>query len=107
MKKINLQELAPAEAWAPKGVGFIGDAAMRLVRIEGKFDWHVHAEEEFYLAVSGAVHIDTETETMELREWEGCKVPPGTRHRTRSPGGAVVLMIEPVCCRPCEEDTRG
>ncbi|MFH1533153.1 MAG: hypothetical protein ABIK09_20695 [Pseudomonadota bacterium] len=97
MEKINLRELAPAAPWTPLGIGFIGDTVLRLVRIEGKYDWHRHEDkEEFFLVVSGVVVIETEEERLELCEWEGCKVPVGILHRSQSALGASALIIEPV-----------
>ena len=105
MEKVNLRALAPLEPWMPVGVGFVGDTALRLARIEGKYKWHAHdAEEEFFLVVSGVAYIDTEEEIVGLQGWEGGKVPAGTRHRSRSPGGAVVLRIEPASTKTCGED---
>jgi len=96
MEKIDLRDLAPTEPWVPKGVDFIGDTALRIARIEGQYKWHRHEhEEEFFLVVSGVAHVETEDDSVELHEWQACKVPAGTLHRSRSPGGAVVLMIEP------------
>ncbi len=95
MEKVNLLELAPTEPWTPVGVDFVGDAALRVVRIEGKYKWHRHDGEEFFLVVSGAVLVETETQRVELSEGEVCKVPAGTLHRSQSPGGAVALIIEP------------
>jgi mannose-6-phosphate isomerase-like protein (cupin superfamily) len=104
MEKISLRALIPDEAWKPVGVDFVGETALRLARIEGKYKWHEHeVEEEFFLVVSGVLFVDTETDIVELREWEGCKVPPGVQHRCRAPGGAVVLMIEPVTTKTCGE----
>jgi mannose-6-phosphate isomerase-like protein (cupin superfamily) len=105
MEKIKLRELVPAKPWVPVGIDVVGDTALRVARIEGEYQWHRHdEEEEFFLVVSGVVIIETETERVELGEWEGCKVPAGTLHRSRSPNGAVVLMIEPATTKTCGED---
>ena len=95
MEKVNLRELASSEPWTPIGVDFVGDTALRVVRIEGKYEWHRHNREEFFLVVSGVALVETETQRVELSEGEVCKVPAETLHRSQSPGGAVVLIIEP------------
>ena len=55
MKKINLQEKLALfdEHWTPKIVEELNDYQIKLVKIEGEFVWHDHADtDEFFLPVS-------------------------------------------------------
>ncbi|MCP5107714.1 MAG: cupin domain-containing protein [bacterium] len=100
MAKIILRELIKkvSEKWEPEDVAFINDAAIRIAKVQGAYDWHTHpAEDEFFLVIEGKIFIDTDSVdgTVELGAMEGYKVKRGTRHRSRTDGPAWVLLIEP------------
>jgi len=97
VQKIDFRGFDIKEYWSPRDVAWVEDVALRLARVKGEYRWHVHdGEDEFFLVVEGCAFIDTEEGATRLEEWEGCLVKAGTRHRSRSPDGATILMIEPV-----------
>ena len=56
MEKVNLLQKFSlfAEHWSPKIVGELNGQLVKLVKIEGEFVWHEHAEEdELFLVVKG------------------------------------------------------
>jgi len=100
MKKVIFQELIGKvnEKWEPEDVAFVNDAALRIAKVEGAYDWHTHpTEDEFFLVLKGKVFIDTNTDdgTVELNEMEGYRVKRGVRHRSRTEAPAWVLLVEP------------
>ena len=98
MKKIIFQEIVEKvkEVWEPEDVAFINEAALRIAKLEGAYDWHTHPQEdEFFLVIKGRVFIDTREGSVELNEMEGFLVKRGTRHRSRTEEPAWVLLIEP------------
>ncbi len=91
------------EAFHPIQITEIDGTAIRLVRIQGEYHWHIHPEEdEFFIVVQGELTVEFQDHTLHLHEWEGIQIPKGAPHRTRSETGAVVLIIE-----PAHTDTRG
>jgi len=54
--KVNLAEAFARipEAWSPHVAGDINNFQVKLVKLDGKFDWHHHdIEDELFLVVAG------------------------------------------------------
>lgn len=99
MEKINLIELINKikEPWEPQNIVLVDETALRIAKIEGAYNWHIHREEdEFFLVLKGKIFIDTDEGSIELNEMEGCLVKKGTRHRSRTEKPAWILLIEPI-----------
>ena len=99
MEKINLQKLIKEmkKPWEPQNVVLVDETALRIAKIEGAYNWHIHREEdEFFLVLKGKIFIDTEEGSIELNEMEGYLVKKGTRHRSRTKKPAWILLIEPI-----------
>ncbi|MCK4654538.1 MAG: cupin domain-containing protein [Candidatus Cloacimonetes bacterium] len=99
MEKINLQKLIKEmkKPWEPRNVVLVDETALRIAKIEGAYNWHIHREEdEFFLVLKGKIFIDTEEGSIELNEMEGYLVKKGTRHRSRTKKPAWILLIEPI-----------
>lgn len=105
MEKINFKEYGVKGIWQPLEVTFVNATALRLAKLKGAYKWHVHKkEDEFFLVVNGKVAIDSEEGTVDLKEWEGCRVKSGLRHRSRAEEEAIVLLIEPVATKTMGEE---
>ena len=99
MEKIKLNDIVKAveEPWQPKDVAFINDTALRIAKIEGEYHWHTHRDEdELFIVLKGTVHIDTEEDTVTLKENEAFLVKRGKRHRSRADKAAWILLVEPI-----------
>ncbi len=97
MGKINLKEHNVKGIWVPQEIGFVNNTALRIAKLKGDYKWHIHKEEdEFFLVIKGSICIDTEKETVELKEWEGYLVKAGLKHRSRASEVATVLIVEPI-----------
>jgi mannose-6-phosphate isomerase-like protein (cupin superfamily) len=88
------------EAWSPRIVAYLNDYDIRLARFAGEHIWHVHNDtDEFFLVLDGTIHIGLREaggeRTVTLGENSAFVVPKGTFHKPSSPGGAVVLLVEP------------
>ena len=102
MECINLaQKLSTfTETWVPKVVGELNGQFVKVVKFEGDYVWHSHAEEdEMFLILDGHVDIEFRDRTVELTSGEFCIVPRGTEHRPVAHGVASVLLFEPVTVR--------
>ena len=99
MEKINLKETSRRidGFWQPYEIALINDTALRLAKILGAYNWHVHKnEDEFFFVVEGEVSVETENGSVDLKEGEGFLVKRGTRHRSKADKPATVLLIEPI-----------
>jgi mannose-6-phosphate isomerase-like protein (cupin superfamily) len=98
MEKINLQDKLSlfSEHWTPKIVEELNDYQIKLVKIQGEFVWHEHADtDELFLVIEGNMEIEFEDRTMSLEAGEMCVVPKGVRHKPRAENECKVMLIEP------------
>ncbi len=61
MEKVNLAEkfASFSERWAPKIIGTVDDYEVKIVKIEGDFVWHSHADaDEMFFVVDGELRMD-------------------------------------------------
>ena len=98
MEKINLQEKLSlfSEHWTPKIIQELNDYQIKLVKIEGEFVWHDHADtDELFLVIEGSMEIEFEEHTMLLNAGEMCVVPKGVKHKPSAKNECKVMLIEP------------
>ncbi len=110
MEKINLRAAGRRIGgfWQPHEIALVNNTALRLAKILGAYDWHVHkSQDEFFLVVEGEVSVETEEGTVNLKEGEGCLVKRGMSHRSKSDNPATILLIEPISTVTKGEQTKG
>ena len=98
MRKVNLREaLARFDThWDPKIVGELNDQHVKLVKLEGEFVWHSHAEEdELFLVLEGSLDMQLRDRVVTVEAGEFIIVPRGTEHRPVAEREAHVLLFEP------------
>jgi len=103
MHKINLSEkLAQfSDHWSPKIVGDLNGQHVKLVKFQGEFVWHHHADEdEMFLVLRGSFRMDYREPDgsehhMQIGEGEFVIVPRGTEHRPYAAEEVHVLLFEP------------
>lgn len=93
LKKID--EKLGDNFWQPLDVAKINDWVLRVAAVKGKFHWHKHSDDEFFLIHKGEIIIDTENGPIKLKKGEGTVIHRGTQHRPRAKERAVVLLLEP------------
>lgn len=85
--------------WTPHRIARFDDHQLVVAKVQGEFVWHAHADhDEVFMPVSGALLIDIEgEETRTVQPGEVFVVPAGVRHRPRTDGGEVsILVIDPM-----------
>ncbi len=84
------------EQWTPKVVAEMNDYQFKLVKVEGDFVWHSHADtDETFIVLDGALRIDFRDGCVELGKGEMYVVPSGVEHKPFAAQEAKLLLIEP------------
>ncbi len=100
--KVNVAEKLDRihEHWRPHVVGELNGQEVKLVKFQGEFLWHTHAEEdEMFYVVSGAMRVEFRDRAVELKPGEFLIVPHGVEHRTAADAEAHVMIFEPAAVR--------
>ncbi len=98
MNKINLHEKFSlfTEYWHPKIVGELNGQHVKLVKFQGPFVWHHHADEdEMFLVVKGRFRMEFRDREVWLEEGEFIIVQRGTEHRPVAEEEVQVMLFEP------------
>jgi mannose-6-phosphate isomerase-like protein (cupin superfamily) len=95
----NLDELLGrfTEQWQPKKIAAVNDYDVKLVKLQGEFVWHEHADtDELFLVLSGRLTIQLEgRDDVELGPGELYVVPRGVRHCPKADVETAALLFEP------------
>jgi mannose-6-phosphate isomerase-like protein (cupin superfamily) len=98
-EKVNIPaKLASfSDHWAPRIVARYNDHEVRLVKVEGEFIWHSHADtDELFLILDGELDMEFRDRTVALGPGDLIVVPKGTEHRPCARKGEVkLLLIDP------------
>ncbi len=100
--KVNLAEkfASFAEHWRPKIVGELNGQEVKLVKFQGEFVWHQHAEaNELFLVWRGRMRVEFRERVVELAPGEFLVVPRGIEHRTAADEECEVVLFEPAATR--------
>jgi len=101
MTGIQSGALAPkfgqiGEHWRPKVVAALNGQEVKLVKTQGVFPWHRHADcEEMFMVWRGRFRVEFRDRIVDMGPGEYCVVPRGVEHRTASDEEAEVLIFEP------------
>ena len=97
--KVNLAEAFAKipEAWSPHVAGDINNFQIKLVKLDGKFDWHHHdVEDELFLVVAGRMKMAFRDRDEIVESGEFIIVPHGVEHCPEALGGEChVVLLEP------------
>jgi mannose-6-phosphate isomerase-like protein (cupin superfamily) len=98
MEAVNLDAMLArfAEHWSPKKIARINDYDVRIVKVQGEFTWHRHADtDEFFLVLDGQLTIQMRDHDVVLGPRELFVVPRGVEHCPRADAETAVLLLEP------------
>ncbi len=85
-----------SDQWQPRVVAEMNDYQFKLVRIEGDFVWHEHADtDETFIVLDGQLRIDMRDGSVLLSAGEMFVVPKGTEHKPYAEREVKLLLIEP------------
>jgi mannose-6-phosphate isomerase-like protein (cupin superfamily) len=93
--RINLAEkLAQFTAhWSPKIVETLDDYEIKVVKIDGDFIWHQHADaDELFIVLKGRLRMDFRDRQVEIGPGELIVVPRGTEHKPYADSCEIILL---------------
>jgi mannose-6-phosphate isomerase-like protein (cupin superfamily) len=96
--RINLAEKLTRfdDRWNPRIVADLNDSHVKLVKVEGEFVWHQHADEdELFLVLRGTLVIELRDGSVTLGPGEMVVIPKGVEHRPVAAEEVHLMLIEP------------
>ncbi len=100
--KINLADKFGrfTDQWSPKIVADLNDSHVKLVKVQGEFVWHQHADEdELFLVLQGELTIELRDGQVTLGPGELVVIPRGIEHRPVARDEVRLMLIEPQTIR--------
>lgn len=84
------------EQWTPKVVAEMNDYQFKVVKIQGEFIWHSHADtDETFIILEGELRIDFRDGFVTIRAGEMYVVAKGIEHKPSAEHEVKLLLIEP------------
>lgn len=84
------------DQWAPKVVAEMNDYQFKIVRLEGDFIWHTHADtDETFIVLDGELRIDFRDGAVLIGPGEMYVVKQGVEHKPSAAQEVKLLLIEP------------
>jgi mannose-6-phosphate isomerase-like protein (cupin superfamily) len=96
--RINLAEKLGRfdDRWNPRIIADLNDSHVKLVKVQGEFVWHSHADEdELFLVLRGTLTIELRDGSVTLGPGEMVVIPKGVEHRPTSAEEVHLMLIEP------------
>ena len=85
-----------SDHWRPRVAAQLNGQDVRLVKVQGVFPWHSHADaEEMFLVWKGRFRVEFRDRVETLDPGQFIVVPRGVEHRTAAEEEAEVLIFEP------------
>jgi mannose-6-phosphate isomerase-like protein (cupin superfamily) len=85
-----------AEPWSPRVIAEMNDYQFKLVKLQGEFVWHSHADtDETFIVLAGTLHMGFRDREVDVHAGEMIVVPRGIEHCPRADGECHVLLVEP------------
>ena len=82
--------------WKPRVVAELNGQMVKLVKVQGTFDWHHHdAEDELFLIIKGRLRMDLPAREVWLGPGEMIVIPRGLEHRPHAEEEVELMLFEP------------
>ncbi|HCL3994989.1 cupin domain-containing protein [Pseudomonas aeruginosa] len=84
------------DRWQPRVIAQMNDYQFKLVKIEGDFVWHSHADtDETFIVLASRLRIDFRDGAVHLGPGEMYVVRRGVEHKPFAEGEVRMLLVEP------------
>jgi mannose-6-phosphate isomerase-like protein (cupin superfamily) len=85
-----------SEHWSPRVIAEMNDYQFKLVKLQGEFVWHAHAEtDEVFIVIEGRMVLEFREHSVPLAAGEMVVVPKGVEHRPVARDECCVMLVEP------------
>lgn len=85
-----------SDHWRPRIAAQLNGQDVRLVKVQGTFPWHSHADaDEMFLVWKGVFRVEFRDRVETLSPGQFLVVPRGVEHRTAADEETEVLIFEP------------
>ena len=85
-----------SEHWQPEVIAELNDYQFKIVKLQGDFIWHSHAEtDEAFIVIDGDLRIDFRDGAVHIGSGEMFVVPRGIEHKPYAENEVKLLLIEP------------
>lgn len=96
-----------SEHWRPKVIAQMNDYQFKVVKVQGDFVWHSHADtDETFIVISDRLRIDLRDGHIDLGPGEMAVIPKGVEHKPCAVEEAHLMLVEP-CGVPNTGDQGG
>lgn len=84
------------ELWTPRVIAEMNDYQFKVVKLQGDFIWHDHADtDETFIVLEGQLRIDFRDGQVLVSQGEMYVVPKGVEHKPFAEHEVKLLLIEP------------
>ena len=97
-RAINFREKLSgfSEHWSPRVIAEMNDYQFKLVKLQGEFVWHQHADtDEVFIVLDGEMAIEFRDGRVTLKAGEMFVVPRGVEHKPVAMEECRVMLVEP------------
>jgi mannose-6-phosphate isomerase-like protein (cupin superfamily) len=85
-----------SDHWSPKVVARMNDYEIKVVKVQGEFTWHSHADtDELFFVIEGELTIQLRDGDVSVGAGQLFVVPRGVEHCPRADGEVRAMLIEP------------
>src|ERR1051326_3991806 len=94
---INLRDKLSlfSDHWSPKIIAQLNDLHLKLVKFQGEFVWHSHANtDEVFIVLEGAMTIHFRDGDVDVAAGELLVIPKGVEHKTSARVECKAMLIE-------------
>ena len=86
-----------AEFWSPAIIGEVNDTLIKIAKIKGGFDMHLHEEEdEAFIVLKGVLEMRFENDDpIILHPGEMVVIPKGVLHQPVAEEEVHIILVEP------------
>ena len=82
--------------WAPKVIAEMNNYQFKLVKIQGEFVWHSHADtDDVFIVLEGNMTIELRDGRVDLGPGEMFVVPKAMEHKPFAASECKLLLVEP------------
>jgi mannose-6-phosphate isomerase-like protein (cupin superfamily) len=82
--------------WAPQIVAQMNEYHFKLVKLQGDFVWHSHADtDEVFITLAGEMSIEFRDGKVDLKAGEMFVIPKGVEHKPFAEKECKIMLVEP------------